>query len=104
MNSFVKVTTKDCIQGKCGTLVQVNGNDVVIFSREGSLYATSNVCSHQHFSMLHKGDVDGFEVTCPMHGWKYDVRTGESTNGQGRIRSYKVRIDGNDVYIASHEE
>ena len=82
-----------------GSLVSVDGNDIVVFKRGTTVCAMSNVCAHQHFSMLHQGPVKDFEVTCPMHGWTYDMRTGQSTTGQGRVASYPVKVQGNDVFV-----
>jgi nitrite reductase/ring-hydroxylating ferredoxin subunit len=96
---FIKVTTIDQLHEKRGKLVTVDGEDVVIFKRANDLFAINNVCAHQHFSMLHQGSVEEYEVACPMHGWVYDMRTGKSITGQGRVSSYKVKVVGEDVFI-----
>ena len=98
MSHFVKVTSIDNIHERRGTLVTIDGEDIVIFKRNGELFAISNVCAHQHFSMLHQGEINGFEVTCPMHGWKYDMRTGKATTGQGKVERFHVRVVGKDVF------
>jgi nitrite reductase/ring-hydroxylating ferredoxin subunit len=46
--------------------------------------------------------VKGFTVTCPMHGWTYDLRTGVSTNASGKVKTYKVEIRRDEVFILSH--
>ena len=97
--AFVRVTTVGKVHEQLGTLVNVDGEDIVLFKRNGKLFAMNNVCAHQHFSMLHKGHIDNFEVTCPMHGWTYDIRTGQSTTGQGKVATYEVKIVGEDVRI-----
>ena len=99
MPTFIKVTTLSQLHEKRGTLVCVNGEDIAIFRINGNLYAINNVCAHQHFSMLHDGRVEEFSVTCPMHGWTYDMRTGKSITGEGRVAVYNVKIDGDDVLI-----
>jgi len=103
MTEFVKIAQVDRLHSRRGTLVEVNGEDIVLFRRGGNVYAISNVCAHQHFSKLHDGSVTDTEVTCPMHGWTYDIRTGGATSGQGRVRSFPVKILGNDVFIAMEE-
>ncbi len=76
----------------------VDGHDVVIFRTAGEIYAVGNVCAHQHVSRLHEGELDNIIIECPMHGWKYDIRTGQSLTGDGRVAVYAVRIvDGNLV-------
>ena len=101
MSEFVKIAKFDRLHESRGTLVAVKGDDVVLFKRGETVYAISNVCAHQHFSKLHDGPVAGFEVTCPMHGWSYDMRTGIATSGQGRVATYAVKVVGNDIMIAS---
>jgi nitrite reductase/ring-hydroxylating ferredoxin subunit len=99
MARFVKATTLQQVHERRGTLVTIDGEDITIFKREGQLYAVNNICAHQHFSMLHQGEIQGYEVTCPMHGWTYDIRTGQSTTGQGRVASYNVKVVGEDVLV-----
>ena len=104
MSEFVKIAQVDRLHRLRGTLVAVNGEDIVLFRRGSDVFALSNVCAHQHFSKLHDGSVTDTEVTCPMHGWTYDIRTGGATSGQGKVRSFPVRVLGNDVFIAVGEE
>ena len=89
---------KDLREGR-GYLTRVDGEEVSVFKVGEALYAIGNVCPHQHFSKLHEGEVHGFVVTCPMHGWSYDVRTGFSTNASGRVTSYEVVIRGDEVFV-----
>ena len=79
--------------------MKVNGEDIALFKRNGEYFAVNNVCAHQHFSMLHQGMLEECTITCPMHGWTYDLRTGKATTGQGRVATYNVRVQGQDVLI-----
>ena len=49
--------------------------------------------------MLHDGKVDDETVMCPMHGWVYELKTGRSLSGQGKVACYPVKVAGNDVLI-----
>jgi len=41
-------------------------------------------------------------VTCPLHGWEYDVRTGSNTiNPAARLSTFPVRIEGDDVLVGA---
>ncbi len=99
MPRFIKATTLQQLHERRGTLVNIDGQDIVIFKHHGDVFALSNVCAHQHFSMLHQGEIEGCEVTCPMHGWKYDMKTGKSTTGQGRVATFGVKVAGDEVLI-----
>ena len=87
-----------------GKLVKVDGEDVALFKRNGEIYALSNVCAHQHFSMLHQGEIVNLTVTCPMHGWTYDMVTGKAVNGSGRVKKYDVKVKGELVYVEFQRE
>ena len=81
-------------------IVTVDGQSVAIFRvKERELHAVSNVCPHQG-APLGEGYLDGHTVTCPWHAWEFDVRTGAcGTVPQDRIKSYKLKLDGDDVLI-----
>ncbi len=80
-------------------VVVVLGHPVAIFHLEGGFYAVSNVCLHRG-GPVGEGTLDGPVVTCPLHGWEYDVRTGENVaNPMARLRTYSVRVEGDDVLV-----
>ena len=99
MPQFIKVITSDKVFDQRGTLVRIGGEDIANFRRDGKYYAVGNVCAHQHFSMLHQGMLDGLTVTCPMHGWTYNLCDGLSTTGQGRVKTFPVKLIGDDVFV-----
>ena len=99
MQKFVKVATLREIHENSGKRIVVNGIEIAIFKRANSLYALNNVCAHQHFSLLHEGALVELTVTCPMHGWTYDMCTGISTTGQGKVATYAVKTEGDDVLV-----
>jgi nitrite reductase/ring-hydroxylating ferredoxin subunit len=48
---------------------------IAVYNIDGDLYAIEDVCSHDG-GELAGGQVHGFEVECPRHGARFDVRTG----------------------------
>ena len=90
------------IREKKGFLARVRGEEISVFKIDGEFFAIGNICPHQHFSKLHDGEVKDFTVTCPMHGWTYDLRTGISMNGSGKVKTYEVEIRRDEVFILSH--
>jgi nitrite reductase/ring-hydroxylating ferredoxin subunit len=88
----------DIPEGK-GTRVTIGDDEISLWHLRGRVYAIGNVCSHQHFSALHKGILSGLNVTCPMHGWTYSLETGMALSGGGRVRTYAVKLEGDDIYI-----
>jgi nitrite reductase (NADH) small subunit len=80
-------------------VVVVLGHPVAVFHVAGGFYAVSNVCLHRG-GPVGEGTLDGPVVTCPLHGWEYDVRTGKNVaNPLARLKTYEVRVDGDDVLV-----
>ena len=96
---WVRVASVDDLHEERGLRVSVDGEEVALFKRQGIIYALHNVCAHQHFSLLHEGETEGLFVSCPMHGWKYDIATGEAIRGSGKLRVYEVKIQGDEVLL-----
>jgi nitrite reductase (NADH) small subunit len=78
---------------------QVNGTTVAIANVEGKLYAINNTCLHRG-GPLGEGELKGTVVTCPWHGWQYDVTTGKTTmNPAVGVQTYPLEIKGDDIYL-----
>jgi nitrite reductase (NADH) small subunit len=73
--------------------------DIALFAVDDQVYAVRNDCPHQHFSMLHEGMLHGCELTCPMHGWRFDLRIGGATTGGGQLKRFQVRVLGDEVWV-----
>ncbi len=56
--------------------------EIVLFNLNGNFHAISNKCIHKGGPLI-KGKLDGNIITCPWHGWKYDIRTGLSSHVGG---------------------
>jgi nitrite reductase/ring-hydroxylating ferredoxin subunit len=97
-----KVARVQDLRDNKGFFAKAGGEEISVFKIGEEFFAIGNVCPHQHFSQLHDGEVKGFTVTCPMHGWTYDLRTGVSTNASGKVKTYKVEIRRDEVFILSH--
>jgi nitrite reductase/ring-hydroxylating ferredoxin subunit len=101
VGAFAKVATVDEVPPGGSKVVVVAGHPVALFNVDGAFYATSNVCLHRG-GPVGEGFVDGTVVTCPLHGWEYDVRTGQNVaNPVARLRTFEVRVEGQDILVAS---
>lgn len=97
--AFVPVARLSDIAEGRSIRVTLGDDDLALWRVGGKLYAIGNVCSHQHFSELHRGILSGLTVACPMHGWTYSLETGIALSGSGRVRTYNVKVEGDDVYV-----
>ncbi len=79
--------------------VEVQGQKILLYNVDGSFYATSAACAHLG-GPLDEGLFEEGVVTCPWHGWQFDVRTGEAVYDPGRrVHSYAVRVVGDDLVV-----
>lgn len=97
---FVKAAdTKDIPPSKMKE-VQVDGENICVANVEGKYYAIGSICTHEG-GPLADGTLEGYEVECPWHQSKFDVRTGEVTSPPASEpeSSYEVKVDGNNILI-----
>jgi len=99
-DGFVKVADTKDLQPSQMKEVQVNGEAVCLANIAGKFYAINNVCTHEG-GPLADGTLAGFEVECPWHGSKFDIRTGRVTSppADQPEPTYEVKIDGTSVLI-----
>src|SRR3989442_4619986 len=101
MTTVVRVAKTSDVQPGEGRVVVVQGHPVALFNVQGRFYAVSNVCFHRGCP-IGEGMLDEAVVTCPNHGLEYHVRTGTNlSNPTARHRSFKVRIDVDDDFVAA---
>ncbi|AIC17291.1 Rieske (2Fe-2S) protein [Nitrososphaera viennensis] len=81
--------------------VTAGGKEVLVANIGGVFYAAGNTCNHAG-AELHEGTLDGKELTCPWHGAKWDVTTGEMIWFPQKLKpigSYKVSVENGTVYV-----
>lgn len=101
MPTFARVAKVHEVPPGTGKVVVAAGVPIALFNVGGTFHALANVCLHRG-GPIGEGTLDEWVVTCPWHGWEYDVRTGQNTtNPVARIRSYDVRVDGDDVLVGT---
>jgi 3-phenylpropionate/trans-cinnamate dioxygenase ferredoxin component len=99
MAEFVRVTgTADVAPGS-GAVAEVKGQSIAVFNVDGTYFAIDNTCVHRG-GPLGEGELEGDTVTCPWHGWQYNVKTGMSINNPSAcVKSYQVKVEGPDVKV-----
>ena len=80
--------------------VTVAGRDVALYTAEGAVYATDNLCTHGN-ARLCDGFLEGHEIECPLHQGRFDVRSGQPLCEPvtAPLRSYPVKIEDGRVWI-----
>ncbi|MEO5736644.1 MAG: non-heme iron oxygenase ferredoxin subunit [Variovorax sp.] len=97
---WIEATGEDGVPDGDVIGVQVGGRDVALYKVDGSIFATDNVCTHGH-ARLCDGFLDGYEIECPLHQGKFDIRDGRGTCAPVTedVRSYPVRIEAGRVFL-----
>lgn len=98
MEGFEKVCHINDLEEKEGKRFMVNDVDIALFKLKDKVYALNNICPHQHLAVMHDGYVYGGHVSCPMHGWSFNLKDGK-INGRKGLDSYEVKIIDNEVYV-----
>lgn len=78
MNGWVKVGTRSELLPGEFKLVWDGDTPIAVYNIEGALYAVEDTCTHDGGDLA-GGEVHGFEVECPRHGARFDLRTGAVT-------------------------
>ncbi|MBI1970050.1 Rieske (2Fe-2S) protein [Candidatus Woesearchaeota archaeon] len=99
MPNFVEVAKVADIRAGEGKVVNVKGTPVALFNVDGNFHAMSNTCLHMG-GPLGEGFLEGKKVTCPWHGWEYDVSTGICELSGAKVASYKVKVEEGKVLVA----
>ena len=84
--------------------VEVDGEPVAVARVAGEVFAVHDVCSHAEVP-LSEGEVYDHTVECWLHGSCFDLRTGQPTGPPATkpVPVYPVKIEGDDVYVATKE-
>ncbi len=73
--------------------------EIAVFRTTGGLTAVDNLCPHRG-APLSDGRLDGTVVTCPWHGWAFDVQTGRLLmNPSCRLGSYAVKENADGIFV-----
>jgi naphthalene 1,2-dioxygenase system ferredoxin subunit len=80
--------------------LQLAGKAIALYKVGGTVFATDNTCTHGQ-ARLCDGFLDGYEIECPLHQGKFDIRTGRATCAPAAqdLRSYPVRIENGQVFV-----
>ena len=76
----------------------------VVKNPDGSFYATEIACKHQNADLT-TGRFQGDIVTCPRHGWTYNIRTGQCLNQPSAVlRRHALRVEGDNILVSLYPE
>jgi nitrite reductase/ring-hydroxylating ferredoxin subunit len=99
MPKYIKVAKVNEMPPGTAREFHANGKVIALFNVDGKLYATDSTCLH-HGGPLGQGPLEGEVVTCPWHGWQYNVTTGEAVfNKEIKVDTFEVKVEGDDIVV-----
>lgn len=97
---FVAVASEDDIPPGERLFVEIDQYPIVVFNLAGQFFAIADLCSHDD-GPLGDGNVEGWEVACPRHGARFDIRTGKvlSLPAVEDIPAYPVLVLDGEIQV-----
>ncbi len=104
IEGFERIAALDEVGLEQPKRIIVDGREIVLFREGVEIFAIENLCPHQHYSVFHQSMLNEYIISCPMHGWSFDVRTGKKITGDGQLKVFEIHLEGNDVWMKSPKE
>jgi len=79
--------------------VRIAGQPIAMANVGGTFYAINGTCLHRG-GPLGQGQLEGTVVTCPWHGWQFDVTTGKAVmNPSVGVECLRAQVQGDEVFV-----
>jgi 3-phenylpropionate/trans-cinnamate dioxygenase ferredoxin subunit len=100
MSDFVHIADLAELPDPGRRLVEIDERLVLLFRRGNQVWALDDMCTHDG-GPLGEGDWEGFEVTCPRHGARFDIRDGRALSMPATrpTASHEVRISDGRIEV-----
>ena len=101
MAEFVKVAEVADLPPGGKLLITVAGKPIALFNVDGTIYAIEDVCTHDGGPLV-EGELEGYEIECPRHGARFDIRTGQATRMPAfePVETYPVKVEDGHILVA----
>jgi nitrite reductase (NADH) small subunit len=97
--AFVKAASTGEVAAGTIQEISVAGKAIALANVGGKFYAINSTCLHRG-GPLGQGFLEGSIVTCPWHGWQFDVTTGKAAqNPAAGVDCYPLEIRGGEIFI-----
>jgi|TARA_Y100000294_G_scaffold161822_1_gene166512 nitrite reductase/ring-hydroxylating ferredoxin subunit len=98
MSNFIPIARTNDIPPGERKRIEVNGKRITLFNIDGKYYAINDTCPHKGTAPLIRGTLDGVNIKCPNHGYRFNLKTGECNIDPAFNASiYSVKVE--DSYI-----
>jgi nitrite reductase/ring-hydroxylating ferredoxin subunit len=103
MSEWIKIDDESNFEGEV-KVYSVKNSNIAVFKLDDGYYAVNNTCSHEEASLA-EGEIEEGEVECPLHGARFDIRTGKNLSFPAVIpvKSYQVKVDSGEIFLHVEE-
>lgn len=99
MSEVIRIATVEEVPPGTGREVAAGGRIIALYNVDGEFYAIDGICPHAG-GPLGRGTLNGAVVTCPWHGWQFDVTSGQHClNANIRQSAFAVTVRGTDIFV-----
>ena len=100
-DQWIDVTATEDIPEDDVSGVDIAGRSIALYRVEGEVFATDNLCTHGN-ARLCDGFLEGYEIECPLHQGKFDIRNGKAMCAPltEDVKTYPIKIEGDRVFVA----
>jgi len=100
MSEWVRAVKAAAVSDGVPVSVEIGEQRICLVKRGGEFFALDDRCSHAE-SLLSPGDVEDMEIMCPLHGARFDLRTGEALTPPAvlPVQTHEVKVEGGDVLV-----
>ena len=97
-DGFKKICRVSELKENQGKRFLINDVEVAVFKIEEEIFIVSNICPHQHTTIIYDGFIEDGCVVCPAHGWMFNLKTGKQPTGARGLDTFPVKIIDDEVY------
>lgn len=100
MSNWVKVASEDDFS-KNVVMIDYDDQPIAVFKLADGYFAIADECSHAEASLSEGDIVNGCEVECPLHGAKFDIKTGKNLSFPAvvPVDAYRTKVENGIVYV-----
>jgi len=102
VTEFVKVASVEELPPGERIWYDFEEESIVVFNVDGDYYAIADLCTHDD-GPLEDGKLEGFEVECPRHGARFDIRTGKALclPAVTAVPTFQVKVENGAILVQS---
>ena len=99
-DNWVPVCPRSAVGSGEMVMEEVGDREIVLADVDGEVFAFDGICTHA-LGYLDQGELDGYQVMCPLHEGRFDIRTGKVVSGEPEepIEVYPARVTDGTIYL-----